>query len=320
MLSWEPVAKLRIMTYNVRYFSHGTRGIAATARSMTGIAHAIARLDPLPDIVCFQEVETASLRANLAHPRHAPHDTQLSRLMDLLHQQIEQSGKLDRYEAYYFPAHTYTLTAATNLFTTGLAILAHRDYRVHHHNAISPADITHRRLKLVSGLKQTRISAHLRFTHKNGETIDVFNTHLSLPATWTPKFWLSRDRMGHGTNQLAEAKNLVDFVAAEKASDRFVVVGDFNALPGSPVYRYLTEERGLSDALKLTQCTDLEHLRRWPTAGFLNLRMHLDHVFSGPGIEWIDAEGSAPFGRKSSVFHGLSDHVPLIARCRVRAG
>ena len=193
------------MTYNVRYFSHGTRGLAATARSMKGIARAIARLDPVPDIVCLQEVETASLRANLAHPRRAPDETQLSRLMSFLHQAIEESGKVDRYEAYYFPAHTYSLTKATNLYTTGLAILAHSDFRVAHHNAVRPADITHRRLKLVKGLKQTRISAHLRFTHKSGEAIDVFNTHLSLPATWTRKFWLSRNRMGHGENQLEEA-------------------------------------------------------------------------------------------------------------------
>src|SRR5579859_4602319 len=100
------------MTYNVRYVSHGTRGLAATAGAMRGIAQAIARLDPLPDIVCLQEVETASLRANLAHPRRAPDDTQLSRLMGLLHEAIEQSGKVDRYEAYYFPAHAYTLTRA----------------------------------------------------------------------------------------------------------------------------------------------------------------------------------------------------------------
>jgi len=90
---------LRVMTYNVRYFSHGTRGLAATARAMAGIAGAIAELETLPDIVCLQEVETASLRANLAHPRRGKGETQLSRLMELLHDAIDARGKVDRYAA-----------------------------------------------------------------------------------------------------------------------------------------------------------------------------------------------------------------------------
>jgi endonuclease/exonuclease/phosphatase family metal-dependent hydrolase len=312
------MATIRIMTYNVRYFSHGTRGLASTRRSMAGIARAIAELDPLPDIVCLQEVETASLRANLAHWRERKDDTQLSRLMALLHRELSEAGKEDGYEGYYFPAHAYTLTRATNFFTTGLAILARRGFSVDRHNAEAPRDITHRRLQLVRGLKQTRISAHLRIAHPSGQTIDIFNTHLSLPATWTAEFWFSRNRMGYGRNQLVEAKNLVNFIDGERTSDRFLVVGDFNALPGSTVYRYLTEERGLVDAFCTVAGCDADELRRWPTAGFLNLRMHLDHVFTGPGIEWIDFDESDPFGRRGARFHGLSDHVPLIARCRVR--
>src|SRR5690349_3130125 len=84
---------LRVMTYNVRYFGHGTRGLASTKRSMHGIANAIAQLDPLPDIVCLQEVETASVRANLAHWRQSPDDTQLSRLMRVLHEALAAAGK-----------------------------------------------------------------------------------------------------------------------------------------------------------------------------------------------------------------------------------
>jgi hypothetical protein len=62
-----------------------------------------------------------------------------------------------------------------------------------------------------------------------------------------------------------------------------------------------------------------EQLRHWPTAGFMRLRMHLDHVLSGRGIDWLDFDESHPFGDTTSLFHGLSDHVPLVARCRVRA-
>jgi endonuclease/exonuclease/phosphatase family metal-dependent hydrolase len=313
----DPVSRLRIMTYNVRYFSHGTRGLASTARSMKGIAQAIAALDPLPDIVCLQEVETSSLRANLAHPRKNGDETQLGRLMDELHAAIEGAAKTDTYEAYYFPAHAYTLSRKTNIYTTGLAILAHRDYAIHHHNADRPMDITHRRVRLVRGLKQTRISAHVRFDHVCGRSVDIFNTHLSLPASFTADFWLKKDRMGYGRNQLEEAKKLADFIDAERASDRFIVVGDFNALPGSPVHRFLVEERGLRDAFRVTHQGDDESDRRFATAGFLNLRMRLDHVFAGSGISWLDFEDTAPFGKKTSRFHGLSDHVPLIARCRL---
>jgi endonuclease/exonuclease/phosphatase family metal-dependent hydrolase len=284
---------------------------------MRGIARAIAALDPLPHIVCLQEVETASLRANLAHPRATPGETQLARLMDELHAQIVAAGKADTYQAYYFPAHAYTLSKATNLYTTGLAILAHRDFTIHHHNADRPMDITHRRIRLVRGLKQTRISAHVRFDHVCGRSVDIFNTHLSLPASLAREFWLSRDRMGYGKNQLEEAKKLANFIDQERASDRFIVVGDFNALPGSPVHRFLTDERGLRDAFRVTHRTDDSEDRKFATAGFLNLRMRLDHVFTGGGIDWLDFDDTAPFGKKSP-FHGLSDHVPLIARCRLR--
>ena len=34
--------KLRMMTYNVRYFSHATRGLASTGRTMDAIALAIS--------------------------------------------------------------------------------------------------------------------------------------------------------------------------------------------------------------------------------------------------------------------------------------
>src|SRR5262245_44553698 len=104
------MSHLRVMTYNVRYFSHGTRGLWSTAWAMKSIARAIATLDPLPDIVCLQEVESSSVRANLAHPRETPEDTQLSRLMGYLHAGLVAEGKPDAYRGYYFPAHTYRIT------------------------------------------------------------------------------------------------------------------------------------------------------------------------------------------------------------------
>ena len=301
---------VRVVTYNVRYFGHGTRGLASTAKAMTRIAEALAALDPLADVICLQEVETTSLRSNLAHP--APEgETQLERLMGLMHRALHAAGKRDTYEAYYFPAHAYKLSPSAPLYTTGLAVIARRDFRVCHHNAGQPHDITFRKIHPVKKLKQTRICAHLRVEHKSGVDLDIFNTHLSLPTTFSKAFWFEPRRMGWGPNQLEEAQNLAKFVAKERKSERFIVVGDFNALPGSPVYRML-REHGFGDPFADYYHFDEEALVKWPTAGFMNLRMHLDHVFSGPGLSWLDFEGTHRFGQRNGMFRGLSDHVPIV--------
>lgn len=308
---------LRVLSYNVRYFGHGTRGLASTRASMQRIARAISELEPVPDIVCLQEVETSSIRSTVAHPERRPGETQLERLMEMLSGALLHAGKPDAYDAYYFPAHVYRLAKNTHVYTTGLAILAHSSFVVDHHNADTPHDITHRKIHAVRRLKQTRICAHVRFRRVGGDSIDIFNTHLSLPTTLSKAFWTREFRMGWGPNQLEEAKNLARFVDREKASDRFLVCGDFNALPGSPVYRYLVEEVGLGDPFaSLHRMTD-DELRSWPTAGFMQMRMHLDHMFSGRDLKWLDFDGSHPFGDRSCAFHGLSDHMPLIGRCRV---
>ncbi|MGH7272153.1 MAG: endonuclease/exonuclease/phosphatase family protein [Polyangiaceae bacterium] len=314
------VSSLRILSYNVRYFGHRTRGLASTRAAMRGIARAIAALRPLPSIVCLQEVETRSLRSTVACRGD---DTQLERFGAMLSGELRAAGITDAYDAYYFPAHSYQLSAKTPVFTTGLAILAHSDFAVDHHNAEMPHDITHRRIHVVRRFKQTRICAHVRFRHRTDpwqEPIEIFNTHLSLPSTFSRAFWLERQRLGWGHNQLEEARNLAAFVERERASDRFVVVGDFNALPGSPVYRYLVEHRGWLDAFAERYRFSVSDLAGWPTAGFLRMRMHLDHVFAGRGLSWLDFDETRPFGDRDAPFHGLSDHVPLVARCRRARG
>ncbi len=308
---------LRLVSYNVRYFGHGTRGLASTKRAMNRIAEALAALEPLPAIVCLQEVETRSLRSTVAH-RHDR--TQLERFMEMLSAALAVAGRADAYHAYYFPAHAYRLSPRTHVYTTGLAILAHGDLAVDHHNAETPHDITHRRVHPIRRFKQTRICAHLRFrhrTHAGFRAIDVFNTHLSLPSAMSRAFWTQPRRLGWGPNQLEEANNLFRFVERERASDRFVVVGDFNALPGSPVYRSLVEDRGWVDAFAQRYRLSLEELLSWPTAGFMRMRMHLDHVFAGPGLRWVDFDDTHPFGDPSAPFHGLSDHMPMVARCHL---
>lgn len=308
---------LRVLSYNVRYFGHGTRGIASTRAAMRRIAKALASLDPLPDIACLQEVETDSLRSTLAHPKVEAGETQLQRLMMMLQEELAKAGKRDIYEAFYFPAHRYRLGRKTQIYTTGLAILAHAAYEVNHHNSHEPKDITHRHIHPVRKLKQTRICAHMRLTAIGGQSIDVFNTHLSLPTALSRDFWTRPDRMGYGPNQLEEAKNLARFVDAERTSDRFLVVGDFNALPGSPVYQYLVRDRGYTDAFAELHRMTEEELRLFPTAGFMRLRMHLDHIFTGPALRWLDFDETHAFGDRSAGFFGLSDHMPLIGRCRL---
>jgi len=316
------VGPLRILSYNVRYFGHATRGLASTKRAMGKIAEAIARLDPLPDIVCLQEVETRSLRSTVAHPGHEE-DTQLERFLGALHAALGAARKPDTFDAYYFPAHAYAISKKTHVYTTGLAILAREGLAVDHHNAEQPHDITHRRMHPIRTMKQTRICAHVRFRDRAGRIgpVDVFNTHLSLPSTFSRVFWTKPRRMGWGPNQVEEARNLVRFVERERKSDRFVVVGDFNALPGSPVYEALVREQGWLDAFAQRYKLSVEELASWPTAGFMRMRMHLDHVFTGRGMRWLDFDETHPFGDRTAPFHGLSDHMPMVARCRVgRAG
>lgn len=311
---------IRILSYNVRYFGHATRGLASTRPAMRRIADAIAELEPSPAIVCLQEVETRSLRSTLAHRGD---ETQLERFAEMFSMALAGVGKPDAYEAYYFPAHAYRLSAQTHAYTTGLAILAHRDFEVDHHNAETPHDITHRHTHVVRRFKQTRICAHVRFRHRTHHTygpIDVFNTHLSLPTALARAFWTEPRRLGWGQNQLKEAENLVRFVEQERKSDRFLVVGDFNSLPGSPVYCRLVERQGWIDAFAQRYRLTQQELATWPTAGFMRMRMHLDHVFAGRGLRWIDFEETRPFGDRTAPFHGLSDHMPMVARCRVARG
>ena len=305
---------LRVMTYNVRYFGHGTRGLASTHGGIVRIARALAALDPAPEIVCLQEVETSSLRSNILR-RPLPEETQLDRLVHELDRALAAAGRKERFVAYYFPAHAYRVTERTSVYTTGLAVLARFDLEVLHHNAGRPHDITHRRA--LGNLKQTRVCGHVAFRASDGQTLDVFNTHLSLPNFWSKKFWTDPLRMGFGENQLAEARALADFVHGERRGEHVLVMGDFNSLPGSPVDQYLREERGFVDGLRTALGLEERAARAFPTAGFLNLRMHLDHIYASPSLAMVDVADTHPFG-KPGPFDGLSDHVPILARVTPR--
>jgi endonuclease/exonuclease/phosphatase family metal-dependent hydrolase len=310
---------LRIVSYNVRYFGHALRGLASTIGPKRRISAALLTLDPLPDVVCLQEVETISLRSRLAHKSAHDEETQLEAFMGRLEACFAAAEVECPYEALYFRAHTYKL-GATPLYTTGLAMLVNKKtLKIDRHNVEAPQHITHHHLKRWKSTKQSRICAHAALTDHAGRPFHVFNTHLSLPTPWSKAFWSQRDKMGWGQNQLEEAKTLAEFVRKHAATQPFVVCGDFNSPPSSPVFRYLTEEAKFVCAQAHLKQIDPNVPRGFPTAGLMRLRMHLDHLFSGGPLSWLDLEGTAPFGDASGRFHGLSDHVPLIGRFQLVA-
>jgi len=301
---------LRIVSYNVRYFGHAVRGLASTRAGKRGIARALAALDPVPDLICLQEVETSSIRSNIGRPY--PEQTQLESFMEQLDRAYGEHGLVMPFTALYFRAHTYKL-GDISLYTTGLAVLVNlQTLRVDMHNADQPAGITHYRVARWKDRKQTRICAHLRLSDGEGRPLHLFNTHLSLPTPFAREYWAVKEKMGWGMNQLHEAQRLASFVHQRTDGEPFIVCGDFNSPPGSPVYRFLCEEAGFVGAQERLGQIDPRQPRAFPTAGFMRLRMHLDHLFSSPSVRWIDLDGTFPFGE--GPFAGLSDHMPLIGR------
>jgi endonuclease/exonuclease/phosphatase family metal-dependent hydrolase len=106
-------------------------------------------------------------------------------------------------------------------------------------------------------------------------------------------------------------------VARHAGGEPFVVCGDFNSAPESPVWSYLVGEAGFRSAEQELGLVQPGDPRAFPTAGFLRLRMHLDHVFYGNGIRWLDLDGTHRFGDRRGSFSGLSDHVPIVGRFRL---
>jgi endonuclease/exonuclease/phosphatase family metal-dependent hydrolase len=308
---------LRVVSYNVRYFGHALRGLASTRASQRGIAAQLALLEPLADVVCLQEIETISIRSRVALRGRLRTETQLQGFMTEVEAAFAGDARASPYEGFYFRAHVNQLRGVP-IYTTGLAILVNtRRLRVDGHNVASPHHITHHHIERWRDRKQTRICAHMRVVTPTGHTLHVFNTHLSLPTPFARAFWSERMRMGWGPNQLHEARTLSAFVQRHAGEEPFVVCGDFNSAPGSPVWSYLTGECGFRCAEAKCGLVRDGNPRAFPTAGFMRLRMHLDHVFYGNGVDWLDLDGTAPFGDRASAFAGLSDHMPLIGRFRV---
>lgn len=299
---------ITVMTWNVRYFGHGLRGLRATQRGMRRSAEALASLVPLPDLVALQEVETRSLRAGMATL------PQLERFVAHLHEALEAAGRPERFQGLYYPAHVYRVGNTPAMYTTGLAMLVGSRLVVEAHNASDPHDITHVRVPAFKRFKQTRIVAHVRVRPRDGgHPLDLFNTHLSLPAFLEVGPTRIAKRMGDGSNQVEEVAALLDYVSA-RSGDAAVLVGDFNTRPGSPVYQAILDA-GFHDAYATANALDEAALHTHGTAGFGPQRMHIDHVFSSQPIDWHGVD-AFPFGDRHA-FHGLSDHTPKVGRLRV---
>ncbi len=302
---------MRVVSYNVRYFGHGTRGIAITEGGMRRIAAAVAKLDPLPDVLLLQEIETRSLRSTALHwagngaGRGAP---QIETFAAILASELAlKRVTLDAYVPHYFPAHVYG-PRVSPVYTTGLAILVRKGLPV---LAARAEDITQREGYWFPSFKQTRLCAHVRVGHPRLGEVDLFNTHLSLPQAFSKQFWKRGDKMGHGGNQLAEVEALLRFVAENRGKGGLVLAGDFNAAPGSPVIERVCQA-GLTHALSDLHGLDEAGLKAFPTAGFMHLRMHIDHAFTSPELEFHELHETFPFGKREGHFYGLSDHMPLV--------
>lgn len=307
---------MRIVSYNVRYFGHGLRGLASTAAAKQRIAKALSSLDPLPDVVCLQEVEHRSIRSLVAHRGGQSGESQLDAFMRHLSAAFQETRRASPYRAIYFPAHVYGV-GAFKVYTTGLAMLLHTDQvQLVNCNESAPHSVTHYNSSRFRAAKQTRICAHAELEGKKGENFHVFNTHLSLPTPFDRSFWREERRMGHGPNQLQEARALSSFISMSAGKEPFVLCGDFNSAPGSPVYRFLRDEMSLSVAQEQLKQIKGDDPDQFPTAGFMQMRMHLDHLF-GSGVNWVDLQETHTFGCPNSRFDGLSDHMPLIARFSV---
>ena len=283
--------ELTLMTWNVRYFGQKTGGLLATRRCFTEIAAAIAKMTPLPDVLALQEVEDRSLRGGMGAIG------QLDRFRRALHHTLHQHGIDRRYRGLYYPAHRYSLPGTPPLYTTGLAMILSEDITIEHSAA---EEVTWVRIPVFTRFKQKRIVAHVRLS-RGGGRLDLFNTHLSLPAFFEGSPHTVPRRMGHGSNQLEEIRQVIAMMSRRSEVLPTVVVGDFNSLPGSPVHQEMVAA-GMEDiyAEQGELCT----------ARFAHLRMHLDHIFATPSIQWRQRSVlGEPFSR-------LSDHSPKVGTIR----
>ncbi len=308
-------ATIRVVTYNVRYFSHWLMGLASTRACARGITARLASLEPPADVVCLQELETRSLRSRVAYRGSTGGQTQLELFMRELDLAFIERGTRSPYRGLHFPAHTRRIRHLP-ISTSGLAILVRSpELRVEAHNGEAPRDITCRGPGRGANGWQTRICAHATLVDAWGRRIHVFNTHLSLPWPYPRTLWWRLpSRLGHSPNQIREARTLARLVLRLAQGEPFVVCGDFNSTGSSRVVRYLTRRAGFRHAEQEIADRSATPSVATPTFGKMGVRLQLDHLFCGGGARWLDFDASLGFGDRRNAFAGLSDHAPVIGR------
>ncbi len=306
---------MQLLSWNVRYFGHGLRGMRATDRWMERIVAAIAARDPLPDVLALQEVEDRSLRVGLQ-------GHQLERFVAKLRR---VTGR--HWSGHHWSAHRYE--AALPVYGQGQALVLGEGVELRDAERF---DITHVRLPAFKRLKQRRIAVHARLAFQ-GRPIDLVQVHLSLPA-----FFERGDpppgtrRMGFGSNQLREIERTLDWVGGRLTEAGLwvpdhelvdadghplhepevpaVLLGDLNSQPGTAVTQRL-EEAGWLDAFRQGAGLGLDEQRAMGTHAFLGTPMHIDHLYTRGRVAFAPREvhllGEGPFA-------GLSDHTPKEGR------
>ena len=157
------------------------------------------------------------------------------------------------------------------------------------------------RIPALARLKQKRIAVHARLAW-SGRRLDLFNTHLSLPAFFEGSPHTVPQRMGYGSNQRSEIQAVLDMMAQRAAGRPAILVGDLNSQPGSPVHQAVLAA-GMVDIY--------DGYEDVSTARFAHLRMHLDHIFASPSLAW--SARSVP----DAPFSALSDHRPKVGTLRL---
>ncbi|MCB9687771.1 MAG: endonuclease/exonuclease/phosphatase family protein [Alphaproteobacteria bacterium] len=261
-----------VATWNVRFFSQSNGGLRSDPALIRRAAWALAALPEPPSVLALQEVEGPSLRTG--------GEGVIDRFVSALDAAMAAHDRPGRFTASWVEAHRLG-----PWLRTGLAVLCAEPLAL----TGPPAVIE---LRGGRGPIQRRLALDASIEGDQGR-LRVVAAHVGLPALrHGPRF---DRRMGETANQLAQIDRLLDHLRGE---DPVLVLGDFNATPGSEVVRRLI-------ASGLTRAS----LPR-PTARFLDLDLHLDHLFTR-GITVVDV--TVPSTRRGP-FAGLSDHVPILAR------
>lgn len=305
-----------LLTWNVRYFSQGAAGLTSTSGTVARVARTLAQLEPQPDVMALQEIDNHSLRSHLGRIGRRPPNgfRQVEHFVSLLNEESARLGGRE-YAVLFFRAHGHDKLLP--LLSTGLAVLYRRDWVVESHNAEGPWHVTYHRIPQLKKLKQTRICAHARFALPSGGAFDLFNTHLSLPAFLQRHRGATGKRFGEAQNQVEEVSSVLQSVFQNADPQHTILVGDFNARPGSKVYRYIQENSPLRDAFAEAHSLTEEEVNTVPSAGFLGMKFRLDHIFSGPGIRFEPFLLGLPWDARHPM-RGLSDHAPLMARFELK--